>query len=207
MHIEPGIISAVFAVVVISAGCLSTVFPDPVTEPTVTPTPTPVPTTESPVVTVQVSQLALQASDLPSDYILKDRSDITYLETDQISRDLGWRSGYFVEYYRINTEKYDLTELSQEIGLYSLASMNTVFSMGEDAITSGGTGTTVYQLPCPNFGDRTVAYRITGNQNALTTYTIIFIKKNAFEELTMTGTTTDFETLKDLAQTAADKIG
>ena len=49
--------------------------------------------TESPVATVPVSQMALQLSDMPSDYILKDRSDLTYLEMDQMSHDLGWRAG------------------------------------------------------------------------------------------------------------------
>jgi len=207
MHTEPGIICAVFAAVVISAGCLSAIFPDPLPEPTITATPTPIPTPESPVVTVPVAQLALQSSDLPSDYILRDRSDITYLEVNQISHDLGWRAGYAVAYYRINREKYDVTELRQTIALYSLANMNTVYNIANDAVASGGTGaTTIYELPCPNVGDRTVAYRIANNQSAFTTYTIVFVKKNACEELTMEGTTTDFETLKGLAQVAADKI-
>lgn len=207
MHTGPGIICAVFAAVVFSAGCLSSIFPDPLPVITVTATPTPIPTTESPVVTVPVAQLALQSSDLPSDYILKDRSDITYLEVNQISHDLGWRAGYAVAYYRINREKYDITELRQTIALYSLANMNTVYNIGNDAVASGGTSATAtYELPCPNVGDRTTAYRIASNQSAFTTYTIVFIKKNAYEELTMEGTTTDFETLKGLAQVAADKI-
>jgi hypothetical protein len=37
-------------------------------------------------------------------------------------------------------------------------------------------------------------------------YTVIFKKKNVFEIITMEGTTTDYETLKDVVRKAADKI-
>jgi hypothetical protein len=209
MYTGSGILCAVLAAVLVSAGCLSAIFPDPVPVSTQTPAPTPIPTTESPVATVTVSQMALQPSDIPSDYILKDRSDLTYLEMSQMSHDLGWRAGYAVTYYRINQEKYDLTGLRQVIDLYPLANMNKVFDIEKEAIDTQNTGTTkIYELPCPKQGERTFAYRKTDNQSplAISTYTIIFTKKDVYEELTMGGTTTDFETLKGLAQVAADKI-
>jgi hypothetical protein len=211
MYLGTGILCVVIAVVLVSAGCLSTIFPDPVPVSTETPTspPTPVPTTESPVATVTVSRMALQPSDIPSDYILKDRSDRTYLEMSQMSLDLGWRAGYAVTYYRVNQEKYDLTGLRQVIDLYPLANMNKVFDIEKEAIESQNTGTIkIYELPCPKQGERTSAYRKTDDQSSrsISTYTIIFTKKDVYEELTMGGTTTDFETLKELAQVAADKI-
>ncbi|MGD0533832.1 MAG: hypothetical protein ABR999_00115 [Methanoregula sp.] len=209
MHIGSGILCAVLATVLVSAGCLSAIFPDLVPAPTLTPTPAPVPTTESQVATVPVSQMALQPSDMPSDYILKDRSDLSYLEMDQMSHDLGWKAGYVVTYYRMNQEKYDMTEIRQVIDLYPLENMNKVFDIEKDAISSQKTTLTqIYELPCPNMGDRTFAYRTSDTQNLLsiTTYSIIFTNKDVYEELTMSGTTTDFETLKELAQTATDKI-
>jgi hypothetical protein len=211
MYPGSAVLCAVLAIVLVSAGCLSAIFPEPasVQAPALTTTPTPVPTTESAVATVPVSQMALQLSDLPSDYILKDRSDLTYLEMDQISHDLGWRAGYEVTYYRLDQEKYDMTEIRQVIDLYTLANMNKVFDIEEEDITAQENGTTqIYELPCPNMGDRTFAYRNGTTQNPLsiTTYSIIFIKKDVYEELTMSGTTTDFEMLKTLAKAAADKI-
>jgi hypothetical protein len=209
MYTGSGIICAVLAAVLVSAGCLSAIFPDPVPVSTPSPTPVPAPTTESPVATVPVSQMALQPSDIPSDYILKDRSDRTYLEMSQMSHDLGWRAGYAVSYYRVNQEKYDLTGLRQLIDLYPLANMNKVFDIEKEAIESQNTGTTkIYELPCPKLGERTLAYRKTDDQShlSISTYTIIFTKKDVYEELTMGGTTTDFETLKELAQSAAEKI-
>jgi hypothetical protein len=210
MQTGSGVLCAILAAVLISAGCLSAIFPYPAApSPAQTPAPTAVPTTESPVATVPVSQMALQLSDMPSDYILKDRSDLTYLEMDQMSHDLGWRAGYMVTYYRMNQEKYDLTELSQVIDLFPLANMNKVFDIKEEDITTQENGTTqIYELPCPNMGEQTFAYRKADTQNPLsvTTYSIIFTKKDVYEELTMSGTTTDFETLKELARAAADKI-
>jgi hypothetical protein len=209
MYPGSAVLCAVLAIVLVSAGCLSAIFPEPVSVQAPTPTPTPVPTTESAVAIVPVSQMALQLSDMPSDYILKDRSDLTYLEMDQMSHDLGWRAGYGVTYYRLDQEKYDMTELRQVIDLYPLANMNKVFDIEEEAITAQENGTTqIYELPCPNMGDRTFAYRKdeTRGPLSITTYSIIFTNKDVYEELTMSGTTTDFEMLKTLARTATDKI-
>ncbi|MGB8309073.1 MAG: hypothetical protein WCE65_04475 [Methanoregula sp.] len=209
MHTASAILGVVLVAVLVSAGCLSAIFPYPSTPAPVQTSPvTPVPTTESPVPTVPVSQMALQPSDMPSGYILKDRSDISYLEMDQMSQNLGWKAGYSVTYYQLNPQQYETTEISQIIDLYPLANMNDVFTISENTITSQNTGTIqIYQIPCPNMGQQTYAYRETDSQNPLlTTYSIIFIKNDVYEQLTMTGTTTDFETLKELAQTAAAKI-
>jgi hypothetical protein len=210
MHAGSGILCAIIAAVLVSSGCLSAIFPNPALPiPTQTPAPVPAPTTESPVTTVPVSQMALQPSDMPSDYILKDRSDLTYLEMSQMSHYLGWRAGYTVTYYRVNQEKYDLTELRQVIDLYPLANMNKVFDIEKEDITSKENSTTdIYELPCPNMGERTFAYREADTQSPLsiTTYSIVFTNKDVYEELTMSGTTTDFEMLKELSQAAADKI-
>jgi len=211
MHAGYAALGILLILISASAGCLSSIFPYP------QPTPTPVqtllvtalPTTESPVSTVQVSQMALQPSDMPSDYILKDRSDITYLETDQMAHNLGWRAGYSVTYYRLNRQQNDMTEVSQEIDLYPLANMNDVFNIAQDSITAQATGSMqVYQLPCPSMGEHTAAYRESDIENpfSIPTYTIIFTHKDVFEKLTMSGTTTDFEALKALARTASDKI-
>jgi hypothetical protein len=102
-----------------------------------------------------------------------------------------------------------MTELRQVINLYPLANMNKVFDIEEEAITAQENGTTqIYELPCPNMGERTFAYRKSDSRGPLdiTTYSIIFTNKDVYEELTMSGTTTDFETLKTLARTAADMI-
>ena len=154
--------------------------------------------------------MALQLADIPSDYILKDRSDVPYTKTTQLSRDLGWREGYSVTFFRMNQEKFDMTGLRQTITRYPIQNMNRVFEMAKDEMLSpvnGGTGT-IFELPLARIGDQSIAYKRenTSAPDSLPVYTILFVKKDVFETLEMGGTTTDYETLKELARIAADKI-
>ena len=193
---------------IISCGCLSVPFAQPAPSPT--PEVTVQPTTANPVSMSAPSELALQLADIPGDYILKERSDIPYTKTTQIARDLGWRQGYMVTFYRINAAKYDMTGLRQIIELYPLANMNKVFDMAKEAMNLQADSGQVTQneLPIEKIGDKSIAY-VTENTSApmrLPVYTILFVKKDVFEKLEMSGTTTDFETLKNLARIAADII-
>jgi len=195
---------------IVSMGCLSAEPPQvqaPATTPVPTPSPEPAP--ESPVSTVLPSAMALQLSDIPPDYILKDRADSTYEEQTQLTRDLGWRQGYSVSFYRINLEKFDLTAIRQDIGVYPPERMNRVFDLAEDDMESQGNDTIrVYQIPLYRIGDDSIAYKTENTRDSGRTvvYTILFIKKDVFEKLEMGGTTTDYETLKQLAAIAADRI-
>ena len=193
-----------------AAGCLSS--PAAQTTPEPTP-PAQVTASTTPDITVPMtgpSGLALQLADLPSDYILKDRSEIPYMEMSQLSRDLGWREGYSVTFYRMNQKKFDMTGLRQTIGQYSSPNMKRVLDMAKDEIVNpadAGTGT-VYELPLTRIGEASIAYK-TENVSApyhQPVYTILFVKKDVFETLEMGGTTTDYETLKNVARIAADKI-
>ena len=200
-------LTIIFAMMV-SMGCLSAE-PQPAPAPAATPAPTTQPTPESPVSTVLPSAMALQLSDIPPDYILKGRADTTYEEQPQMVRDLGWRQGYSVTFYRINLEKFDLTGLRQDIGIYPPDKMNRVFDLAQDEMESQGNGTIrVYQIPLYRIGDDSIAYKTENIRDSgrSVVYTILFIKKDVFERLEMGGTTTDYETLKQLAAIAADRV-
>ena len=103
-----GLIILVLIFFVCSSGCLSTQSEKPAAVPE--PRPTLLPTPESETSTISPSAMSLQLTDLPSDYILKDRSVMVFPEVTQLTRDLGWRQGYFVSFYRINKEKDDRPE-------------------------------------------------------------------------------------------------
>ena len=47
---------------------------------------------------------------------------------------------------------------------------------------------------------------VVGPNGDITSYSVIFVKKNVFEQMHMEGTTTDYEVLKTIAQTAAGRI-
>jgi hypothetical protein len=152
--------------------------------------------------------MALQPGDLPSDYILRDRSVMISPEVAQLTRDLGWTQGYFVTYDRTGRTKSDQTRIRQAISIFPVENMKKVYTFEKLALE--GPENPRYsqdEVPFPATGDRSIAYRTTDTpEPGQVTYTVIFTKKNAFERITMTGTSTDYETLKDMVQRAAAKI-
>jgi hypothetical protein len=188
-----------------STGCLS---PAPTTLPQQTPLPAITPIPDSTSATVQPGEMALQLTDIPSDYLLKDRSVVAFAEVASLTRDLGWQRGYRVTFYRMNREKDDLTGIRQTISVYPPENIDKVYDIETEGIISQQNGTRRYEIPFPAVGDNSIAFRETrvGDPQELAVYTIIFTKKNVFETITMGGTTTDYETLKDVVLKAADKI-
>jgi hypothetical protein len=65
---------------------------------------------------------------------------------------------------------------------------------------------TVDELSDPNIGDSSMAFRFTKPGIDTKEYLIIFVKKDVYEQLDMSGTVTDYESLKQLATIAAAKI-
>lgn len=184
-----------------SAGCLDT----PVGEPpqkTETPAPTRVPIKETPRLPEPSSNMALQPSDLPSEFILQDRSVMALPEVSQLARELGWRQGYYVSFYRRNSDTDDITRIRQSISIFSPDNINGVFLLEKEELKdqqlSPGTR---YEIPFPAVGERSIAFRETNplDPQRPVTYTVIFTKGSVYEKITMSGTNTDYETLKRLA--------
>lgn len=166
-------------------------------------------TPESTVSSIPLSDLALHLSDLPEDYLLKDRSVIVSQEVSQLLHDLGWRQGYFASFYRINRKKEDFTSLAQSISIFHPETINRVFLIEKGDLTSPSDSSgTLNEIPFPATGDQSIAVRQVNltDPNRQVVYTILFTRKNVYEKITMTGTTTDYETLKVVARKAADKI-
>jgi len=192
---------------VCSAGCSSPLPAQPAPIPTPTPVITPAP--ESRTVTVPPSDMALQLSDMNSDYIIKDRSVMISPEVTQLTRDLGWRQGYFVQFYRLNKDKDDQTFVRQSVNIFPLENMNKVFTIEKEDMKSRSNGSgAFYEIPFPTIGDMSIAFRGSDDNDPydFVVYSVLFTKKNVYEKITMTGTTTDYETIKDIAQRAAEKI-
>jgi hypothetical protein len=188
-----------------SSGCLS---PSPAAPVPPAPLPVTTPVPESTSTTVTPGSMALQLTDVPSDYLLKDRTVTAYSEVSPLAHDLGWRQGYTVRFYRMNREKDDLTGISQSISVYPPENIGKVYALETEGILSGLNGSTRYEIPFPIIGDKSLAFRETraGDPQDFAVYTVIFKKKNVFETITMGGTSTDYETLKDVVQKAADRI-
>jgi hypothetical protein len=152
--------------------------------------------------------MALQLTDLPSDYVIRDRTASAYGGIDKIYQDLGWRQGYRASFYRLDKDRDDTTGIVQEIDVYPPDTVNEVYALEKEALLPPDDSTTDYQVPFPQQGDRSIAWRETRtvDRTTIVTYTVIFTKKNVYEKISMTGTTTDYEVLRDVAQRAAGKI-
>jgi hypothetical protein len=188
-------------------GCSSS--PDTQPMPTSTPTPVVSSLPESRAVTVPPSEMALQLSDMNSDYRIKDRSVISLQEVDQFKRDIGWKEGYFVHFYRLDKDKDDQTIVRQSINIFPLENINKVFKTEKEEMKSrANVSSTFYEIPFPMVGDTSIAFREsqTGNPYESVVYTVLFSKKDVYEKIIMTGSTTDYEALKAITQRAAEKI-
>jgi len=187
----------------------------------VTPSPTSVPSTPLPTIdsgmsTIEPAQMALTLTDLPAGYIIRERSDIAYSDISPLARGQGWKNGYLASFYRMNAEKYDVTAISQRIGVYSVnnihlldKTMGPVFDAAEsDLLAMANASITVTELPFPKTGDQTSAFRTldTNDPYGIVVYTVIFTKRDVIEKIEMRGTTTDYELLKSLVAKAEDKI-
>ncbi|MDD1685602.1 hypothetical protein [Methanoregula sp.] len=193
----------------VSAGCLLGMDSPASLSATIPPTETRVsPAPESTLATVMAADMAFQQADLPPDYILRDRSATAYAGIDKIFRDLGWRQGYRVSFYRLDKDRDDMTLITQDIGIYPPETVKEVYFLEKDRRCPPEDNATDYQVPFPQQGDRSMAWRTTrsGSYGTIVTYTVIFTKKNVYEQITLSGTSTDYEILKSLAQTAADRI-
>ena len=209
MH--PGYVAMTLVILLLigTAGCLSTTADRTAPTPAPTQTVVAVATANPPGTLQKPSDMALQLADLPGDYIVKERSERAYEEMSQLSRDLGWRQGYAVTFYRMNREMFDMTALSQSVDLYPVLAMNRVFDMAKERMdsTAADGSYAVYELPLGKIGDASIAYKTEDTRASNSpVYTIIFVKKDVFEEISMGGTTTDFEALKVFANIAAEKI-
>jgi len=190
---------------VVSTGCTSTLFgPAPQYHQQPAATPAVAVQTTPPA----ISDLALTLSDLRGDYLLRDRSVVAYEQVGPVFRELSWQEGYEVSFYRMDRAKGDNTLVRQMISVFPADRVDTVYKVEEESMFAQPDGTTRYEVPFPITGDESIAFRENDirapEQNV--TYTLLFAKNNVYETITMSGTTTDYETLKDLALKAAGRI-
>lgn len=151
------------------------------------------------------SEMALSLEDLPQDqnYTLKERTERTKSDVSSRAIDLGWEKGYYVRFARIG-DMFDTTGVEHVISIYPLENITKILDLPQESEYM------VYdELSKPNIGDDSRAFRITwidefGYEQK--TYQIEFIKMNVYEALFLSGTTLDYEFLKDLASKAESKV-
>lgn len=160
------------------------------------------------VSTVEPSEMALELGDLPDNYQIKERSEQVRSDIVQSARDLGWKEGYTVKFVQVDGNNGEATAIEQDISVFPIENIIKTLSLQRDESTkyTANNSYTIDDLSNPTIGDLSQAYRITNKSDNSKSYAIDFIKHDVFESLRMSGTFTDYETLKELALTAAEKI-
>ena len=154
--------------------------------------------------TLELSELAIQVSDLPSNFTIKERSERVRSDLGQEAIDLGWKKGYYARYVKIGDNIFDVTIIEQIISVYPLENISKTLTLPRES----GENITYDELSKPNIGENSRAFRITIKENSEEKrfYKIEFSKMDVYEAILMSGTTTDYELLKELAKKAEIKI-
>ncbi len=155
--------------------------------------------------TLELSELAITVLDLPSNFTIKERSERVKSDLGQEAIDLGWKKGYYIRYMKIGDNIFDVTIIEQIISVYPLENISKTLTLPRES----GENITYDELSKPNIGENSRAFRITIKENSEEKrfYKIEFSKMDVYEAILMSGTTTDYELLKELAKKAEIKIG
>jgi len=158
--------------------------------------------------TLDPSEMALQSDELPENYQIKERSEQVKSDVVKSALDLGWKKGYIVKFVQVDLNNLEVTSIEQDISIYPIENINKTLSLQrvESTKYTANNSYTIDDLSNPNIGDQSQAYRITNKIDNSKSYAIDFTKQDVFESLRMSGTFTDYEMLKELAKTAAEKI-
>jgi hypothetical protein len=151
---------------------------------------------------LEPSDLILQLSDLPSNFTIKERTERVRSDLDEDAKNLGWKKGYYVRFAKGET-LLDITVINHAISIYPIDNISKVL----DIPRKSDENVTFDELSNPNIGDKSKAFRVTEKTGLETrSYLIEFNKMDVYEYIYMSGTSTDYELLKDLAKKAEAKI-
>lgn len=154
--------------------------------------------------TLELSELAITQLDLPSNFTLKERAERVIADISPDALDYGWKKGYYVRYMKIGDNIFDVTIIEQIISIYPFDNISKTLTVPR----LSGENITYDTLSKPNIGENSRAFRITIKENneEKRLYKIEFFKMDVYEALLISGTTTDYELLQDLAKKAENKI-
>jgi len=183
------------------AGCTSPAPSSPV------PAPSPVPTPG--ISTVSPAEMALQPADLPGNFTLLEKGERNASNMRDWAKDHGWKRGYYVDYRKTGGNVSEGPIFQQVISVYTAENITLIVP---DTInnwknwSAEDSNVTVEEISLPTIGDSSRAMIASDRSDNSQLYMIAFVKYDVFEQFQTNGTKTDFETLRQMAETAADKI-
>ena len=198
----------ILALLACSAGC---------TSPAASPapgTPAPVPT-ESQVpaktlATLNTSQMFLNVSDYPGTVTFLGDGERNESTIRDWMHDAGWYYGYVRIVQKNESGSHSI--IWQNIAKFPLENASRVVDWQVDGLViydardPENANKTYTELPVPRIGDKSRAVSIVEENDPEPMYIIAFSKYDVYEELWTNGTAPDYETLKQAAVLAAEKI-
>lgn len=184
-----------------SVSPVSTVSPAPAA-----PSPSAPPAAEQKLSTLEPSRLALQPSEVPAGFTLVEQMERNLSDMRSWAVDKGWKKGYYA-YYEKNGQ--DVRYIEQAISVYPIGNISLIVPdtvQGVKNWTVEEENLTVEELPVPGIGDSSRALKLSQKGEPVNDYIITFVKYDVFEQMSINGTAADYETLKQVAGTAAAKI-
>lgn len=166
------------------------------------------PISEGNLSTTNLSQIILQPTDVPVNFKLVEWRVADVADVTPFARNWGWKKGFIVRYQLIGSNASYGTIIYQGISLYPIENITRILpSLHPQKLVNESNGRLLVDvLPDPGIGDNSMATRTTVKFYNTHAYAIDFVKKDVYEEIVMDGTTADYETVKNLAKIAADKI-
>ncbi len=171
-------------------------------------------TSENKLSTIEPSEMTLQLSDIPGNFLLEKSFQSVPSDVSQWALDHGWKKGYYVIYNKTDDiVPIPDTTITQYIAKFpieniSLIIPNTVKNLKNQTTES----VSVDELSITNVSDSSRIFRITTKGVNAKTYVILFVKKDVYEMIQVyesifeKNKMQDNETLKQLVNVAAAKI-
>ena len=164
------------------------------------------PVTQQNLSTIEPSLMVLEPADVPANFTLVEKYERNAANMSDWALNTGWKKGYGIYY---ETTGRDVQGLDQVISIYPAENITLILPQTVSGIKNWSmedTNVTVQELPIPGVGDSSRALHISEKDDPINLYMIAFVKDDVYEELYLNGTTSDYDTLIQIAETAAAKI-
>jgi len=164
------------------------------------------PVTQQKLSTIEPSLMVLEPADVPANFTLVEKYERNAANMSEWALNTGWKKGYGVYY---ETTGQDVQGLDQVISIYPAENITLIVPQTVSGINNWSmedTNVTVQELPIPGVGDSSRALQISEKDDLINLYMIAFVKYDVYEELYLNGTTSDYDTLIQIAENAAAKI-
>jgi hypothetical protein len=177
---------------------------------------------------VSLAPLILTPADVPAGFNLVTSREKSANEVGSLAKDLGWQQGYVVIYSSPSNGSSGPSAITQSITVYPADQMSgivTLVNTNERQIN----GLDFSDLPLPATGPKTCAFSATVSKKTPTPATtsrmsvissdsgssaptegyleVVFAQGNILEVIRMSGPGAQYETLKNLSETAYAKLG